>query len=105
MSAWLNPTWGRAAEVFSTLTAITGLPLTLPPVSGLAGLGSGSGLVVADDAGVGVGLAEPTEVDGPATGAGSEPPRTTANAIPPPASTSAATAAATVWARLHTKVL
>ena len=34
MSAWLSPTWGRAAEVFSTLTAITGLPLTLPPVSG-----------------------------------------------------------------------
>ena len=41
MSAWLSPTWGRAAEMFSTLTAITVLPLTLPPVSGFAGWASG----------------------------------------------------------------
>ena len=63
MSAWLSPTCGRAAAVFSTLTAITGLSLTLPPVSGFVGLGFGSGSGVADVVGVGEALGELTGVD------------------------------------------
>jgi len=41
MSAWFRPTWGLAAAMFSTLTAITSFSLTSPPVSGSVGCPSG----------------------------------------------------------------
>ena len=82
--------------MFSTLTASTGLPLTLLPVSGFVGLGFGSGSGVADGVGVGEALGELTGVDWSTTGAASSPPRVTASPTPAPASTSAVTAATTV---------
>ena len=39
MSAWLRPTCGLAAAMFSTLAAITSWLLSSPPVSGSVGLG------------------------------------------------------------------
>jgi hypothetical protein len=41
ISAWFRPTWGLAAAMFSTLTAITSFSLTSPPVSGSVGRSSG----------------------------------------------------------------
>ena len=52
MSAWLKPTWGLAAAMFSTFAAITSWLLSLPPVSGSVGFWLGVVVVV----GVGIGL-------------------------------------------------
>ena len=99
MSAWLSPTRGRAAEVFSTLTAITGLPLTLPPVSG--SLVAGLGVAVIPD-GVGVGVVTGAEEDGAVVVGGTSEPL---QAPTPPTRTTAVTTAAPARARRPTHAL
>jgi hypothetical protein len=82
--------------MFSTLAAITGLSLTLPPVSGSVDLGRGAGVLVGD--GVDVGATEFTETELFALGA--ESGRLSAAATPmPPAPRTAAAAIATMVAR------
>ncbi|HEU4909594.1 MAG TPA: hypothetical protein VFT17_12055, partial [Propionibacteriaceae bacterium] len=90
-------TCGLAAAMFSTLAAITGWLLTLPPVSGSVDLARGVGVPVGE--GVGVGDDELGEVE--LLPSGTESGRLSAAATPmPPATTTAAAAMATVRARL-----
>src|SRR5687768_13417984 len=56
MSAWLKPTWGLAAAMFSTLAAITPWSLTAPPVRGLVSFCGG---LVAGSEGTDVGTEAP----------------------------------------------
>src|ERR687893_955099 len=94
MSAWLSPTWGRAAEVFSTLTAMTGFPLTLPPVSGSPGCALG--LAVGEGVGVEVRLGMLALVGDSAAGG---VPAESLHAPTPPASNTAAVTTARARAR------
>jgi hypothetical protein len=101
MSAWLRPTCGRAAELFSTLAAITGLPLTLPPVSGSPAFVVGSA-VVGEGVGVDVPVTELASAVGSVAGG---VPAERLHALTPEASNATDTTAATRHARQRTEVL
>src|SRR5215211_6189797 len=96
MSAACRPTWGSAAAMLSTLTAITGLLLAAPPVSRSLCLGFGVAVRL-------VGLGDDSEVAVELTADGTGGPASwpaSAAAIPTPATkTNPMLAATTVWAR------
>jgi hypothetical protein len=93
MSADLSPTCGRAAAMFSTLTAIASFVDTAPPVKKSVALGFGLELAVA--AGV-VDAGKVPAPDGAAAGVSGPLLSAIAVAVPPPTKTAPATIAATV---------
>jgi hypothetical protein len=88
MSAWLRPTCGLAAAMFSTLAAITSWSLSSPPVSGSVGFWCG--VVVPVGEGVGIGDSAATELV--VRGADSRPLITAARPMPPATTTATVTA-------------